>query len=137
MLTSIDILKSAGILLTANEQFVPLQKIMKAVSFQIEAIPAQSAITSYMNTFKMMLQSQQRSSRNRIGFANNKGIPRKFKLHIKPEWAQCSLSGLYWEKFCPIISSLGWTSDTLDKKFDKLSSTKIIGLLTQAENKTD
>jgi hypothetical protein len=37
---------------------------------------------------------------------------------------------MYRDKFFPIVTSLGWTFEIINEKFDKAISNKIIALLT-------
>lgn len=102
---------------------------MKSISFQVEPITVVSATNSYMNTFKLMLQPNDKRNRPlRVYYAASK-TPRKYRLHIRSEWAECDLTGLYKEKFCPIVAGLGWSMETLEQKFDRLTSNRIGALL--------
>lgn len=63
-----------------------------------------------------------------------KNIPRKFRFHINQEWAQCDLTQLYRDKFGQILENMGWNLQTIDSRFDKMTSTKIISILTNQQN---
>jgi hypothetical protein len=56
VLTSLEVLQQAQILLPAIENCVPLEKMMKIASFEVEPIGISSATNSYMNAYKMMTQ---------------------------------------------------------------------------------
>lgn len=91
MISSLDVLLDANILLPEIECFTPLDKIMKAVSFQVEPVSTVNAATSYVNAFNIIMHSNEKTNK-KFGCANNKNIPRKFKTQIKQEWAECDLS---------------------------------------------
>lgn len=55
---------------------------MKAVSFQVQPISVSSAMTTYVNSFKIMMQPEQKKARARFGLGGMKNTPRKFKVHI-------------------------------------------------------
>jgi hypothetical protein len=56
LLSSISLFQRSEILLPEIEHTVPLEKIMKIVSFQVEPIHMLSAVSSYMNAYKIMTQ---------------------------------------------------------------------------------
>jgi len=68
---------------------------MKSISFQVEPLTTVSATNSYMNTFKLMLQPNDKRNRSLlVSYAVSK-TPRKYRLHIRSEWAECDLTELY------------------------------------------
>lgn len=64
---------------------VPLEKIMKSCSFQLEPVSLNAAVTSSANAFKLMLRGNEKRSLTRGHL--NRSTGRKFKVQIKAEWA--------------------------------------------------
>lgn len=85
---------------------------MKAASFQVEPVNSIYAATSYVNSFKMIMQSNEKTNR-KIGATNSKCILRKFKTQIKQEWAECDLSKNFQQSFSRILNKIGWNIETI------------------------
>lgn len=74
---------------------MPFLKILKAISFQVEPLTLSNALNSYMNAFKTMLQSLEKKVRPRVSYVGFKQTPRKYRLHVVAEWAECDLLPIF------------------------------------------
>lgn len=75
---------------------MPILGIIKFISGNIEPLKDQQALTSYMNTLRIVLHAEDTlSNRSRYRNSGPKGISRKIRLHVNKDWSESNLKEIF------------------------------------------
>lgn len=56
-------------------------------------------------------------------------IPRKYKLHVRADWAECDLTAHFREKMENLFARAGWNAEVVGQRFDSMAAARILGIL--------